>query len=100
MNKLKLFKTKILNWLSRFFRFGSDADRDWKLALIIFFFLVFIFLIIDAFDFFRFGNFKTDTVDTRANFEFIDKKALKDILDKYDKRALDFEKIKSGQSIR
>lgn len=100
MNKLKNLKTKIFNWIGRFFRFGSDADRDWKLALIVFFFLVTVFLAVDLFDFFRFGNFQTSSIGTRANFEFIDKKALEDILDKYNKRALDFEKIKLGQDIR
>ena len=100
MNKLKELKTKFVNKISRFFRFGSDADRDWKLVLSICFFLVSIFIIIDLFDFFRFTNFETGTIDTKADFEFIDKKALKDILDIYNERALNFEKIQLGQDIR
>lgn len=99
MNFLKKIKKIIHIFFKRFFSFGSDADKDWKLVLILFFVFSFGAIIVGIFDFFHFSKFDFENNEKPVRFEFIDRGAIKSLLDKYDQRALDFEKIKLGQEL-
>lgn len=82
----------------RFFGWGESPDADWKVILIA---TLVLMILVSAWNTFSYLDIsKGDTVvseETNGEGQLLDVEALKDTVNYYQDKALNFEKIKNGE---
>ncbi|HEY4512166.1 MAG TPA: hypothetical protein VJH63_00710 [Candidatus Paceibacterota bacterium] len=79
---------------------GSDADKDWKIALSIFVVILIASIIFHVDILVGVETQKTGSVKTESatKVEFVNARTLNDVLSQYDRRAKEYQKLQSAPS--
>jgi hypothetical protein len=76
------------------FHFGSDADKDWRFASLVFGFLFLLVALLDLSLFLKFVLFdEKDDQTTTPHSELIDRKKLNSIIELYDQKSIELKTL-------
>jgi len=89
-----------INFRSMFRFWGLDADSDWRFIGVVFGSLFIVVSIINIFLFIHFSFLTKNESLEESKFELIDRQKLTEIIERFDKRTEEFNKIKESISAK